>query len=430
MKENNPSIFPLDIRVLFGYSKLVETRKILHLDMDSFFASVEQQANPCLVGKPIGVVKALGRTCIIAASKEAKKFGIKTGTSVWEAKSLCPEIILVPADFDKYFAVTKKFIQICSRFSPDLEVFSIDELFLDITQSKKFFGGAKNLVHLIKVAVREEIGEIITCSAGLSYNRFLAKLASGIKKPDGFFEITPKNQDEILFQIKLSEVCGLGPRLEKRLLNMGIRNFKQLRQIPLEFLEASLGPFWSVQVKKLSYGIDETGLTSFSCLADPKSISRTFTLFENTTCPRKIRQTIFNLCQEVAFKARDLTMKGRYIGLAVRGDNQADFTHRTLKYFLDDEKEIFKIAWEIFQKLNWQNQVRFLGVWLGMLAKNEQLTESFLENPKRRKLLRIVDKINHRFGNFTLYPAFLLGGEIIKPEVNGYLGDKKYQLGA
>ena len=402
--------------------------RILHLDMDSYFASVAQQANPKLAHQPVGIIKALGRACVIAASREAKKFGIKTGTTTWEGKQLCPQIIFVPADFDQYFSVTKKFIQICSRFSPELEVFSIDELFLDVTQSHKHFGGVDNLVSLIKKALREEIGPLVTVSAGLSYNRLLAKLASGAKKPDGFFEINSANRDEILFKTRLSKICGLGFRLEVRLLNMGIRNFQQLRKIPLEFLEASFGPYWSIQLKKLSYGIDDLGLASFYSLADPKTISRTFTLFKNTTSLTKIKQTLFNLCQEVGVKARDLKMKGRYVGLSIRGEERAGFAHRTLKYFLADEYRIFKICYQLFNQLKWSHQVRFLGVSLSLLAKESDLTISFLDNPKREELMRAMDKINHRHGDFTLYPACLLGGELIRPEVNGFLGDKQYQL--
>ncbi len=402
--------------------------RILHLDMDSYFASVAQQANPNLAHQPVGIIKALGRACVIAASREAKKFGVKTGMTTWEAKQLCPWIIFVAADFDQYFSVTKKFIQICSRFSPELEVFSIDELFLDVSQYQDFFGGVENLVTLIKKALKEEIGPLVTASVGLSYNRLLAKLASGIKKPDGFFEITVANRDEILFKIKLNKVCGLGFRLEARLLNMGIRNFQQLRQIPLEFLEASFGPHWSIQLKKLSYGIDDLGLTSFHSLADPRTISRTFTLFRDTDSLIKIKQTIFNLCQEVAVKARDLKMRGRYVGLAVRGEDRAVFTHQTLKYFLADENQLFQIADHLFKQSGWSASVRFLGVSLSLLAKESYLTISFLENLRKEDLLKAVDKINHRYGDFTLYPACLLGGELIRPEVNGFLGDKQYQF--
>ena len=191
---------------------------IFHLDMDSYFASVEQQFNQRLAGKPVGVLKAVGRTCVIAASREAKKFGVKTGTSVWDAKTLCPQIIFVPADFNKYFAVTKKFLKICENFSPYLEVFSIDELFMDATLTQPLFGGVQNMVSLIKEKMKREIGPYVTCSVGISYNRLLAKLASGLHKPDNVFEITKENRDEILFSCQLMDICGIGPRIEKRLL--------------------------------------------------------------------------------------------------------------------------------------------------------------------------------------------------------------------
>ncbi|MGB9637428.1 MAG: DNA polymerase Y family protein, partial [Microgenomates group bacterium] len=279
---------------------------ILHLDMDSFFASVEQQSNPRLVGKPVGVIKEKGRTVIIAASREAKKLGIKTGTTTYEAKKIFPKIILVPADFDKYFSVTKKFIEICSRYSPDLEVFSIDELFLEVSQTCGIFGGVSGIVGKIKEDIKKEIGEHITCSIGISYNRLLAKLASGINKPDGVFEITPENRDQVLFSAKLTDVCGLGIRLEKRLFDMGITNFKTLREIPKECLEASFGPFWARELKRLSFGEDDSLLTRVGDLPKMQSVSRTFTLYRNTTDSRIIKAILRNLCEEAAFKAREM----------------------------------------------------------------------------------------------------------------------------
>lgn len=403
--------------------------RILHLDMDSFFASVEQQANPRLVGKPVGIIKGPRRTCIIAASKEAKKLGIKTGTSIFEAKAIYPRIILIPADFDKYFSVTKKFIGICSRYSPELEVFSIDELFLDVTQTKDLFGGVWEICKKIKQDIKEEIGKHITCSIGISYNRLLAKLASGIKKPDGIFEITPQNRDEVLFSCKLTDVCGLGERLEKRLVNMGITNFKNLRKIPIEYLEASLGPYWSRELKKLSYGEDDSLLTRVGESLKMKSVSRTYTLYEDTTDLRKIRATLRNLCEEVAFKALKMRMKGRVIGLAIRGGGRQDYAHKTLKYFLNDGKEIFQIVWQLFNQMKWLGPVRFLGVWLGDLRPNQELTLNlFPKKQKEEKLNMAVDQINKRFGELTLYPAVMLGSFLIKSEVNGFLGDKGFRF--
>jgi len=397
--------------------------------MDSYFASVEQQFNQSLVGKPVGVIKAEGRTCIIAASREAKKFGVKTGCNIWDAKTLCPKIALVSAHFGRYFSVTKKFIKICENFSPYIEIFSIDELFMDVTESQKFFGGVLNMCNLIKKQINKQIGEYITCTIGISYNRLLAKLASEINKPNGIFEINKQNRDETLFAAKLTDICGLGFRLEKRLGDMGIKNLETLRNIPIEFLSASFGPFWSVHLKNLSYGEDNTNLNFFSELQDAKSISRTFTLFDDTCDERKIKQTLRNLCEEVGYKLRKMKMETRQLGLLIRGNDLSEKIHHTFKTYTSDSDEIFKNIWELFNRLNWQNSVRFLGVWVGLLEKTENLSLSiFPEQHRKDDYWQTIDNINDRWGGFTIYPASLLGGELIRPEVNGFLGDKKYQL--
>jgi len=406
------------------------TRKILHLDMDSFFASVEQQANPKLRGKPVGIIKGERRTCIIASSREAKRLGIKTGTTTYEAKRICPRLILVPADFDKYFFVSQKFIEICSRFSPELEVFSIDELFLEISQTKKFFAGTSGIVRKIKQALKQEIGEYITCSIGISYNRLLAKLASGKNKPDGVFEITPENKNQVLFASRLSDVCGLGFRLERRLFNLGITNFKSLRALPIEYLQASFGPFWARELKKLSYGEDDSLLARISEIPQAKSVSRTFTLYENTRNLRKIKATLRNLSEEAAFKAREMGMAGRLVGVSVRGNNLGDYKCKTLKHYPESGKEVFDIAWQLYQEMKWTDPVRFLGVWLSLLQPKRGLSLSWLPEEKRKENLTLaMDKINKRFGELTVYPAVLLQGELIKSEVNGFLGDKAYRFG-
>ena len=413
---------------------------ILHLDMDSFFASVEQQANPKLRGKPVGVIKGEGRSCIIAASREAKKIGIKTGTSAYEAKKIYPNIALVPSDFDKYFSVTQRFIEICSRFSPDLEVFSIDELFLDVTQTANFFGGTSGIVRETKKAIKEEIGEYITCSIGISYNRLLAKLASGKNKPNGVFEITPDNRDEILFKTKLSDVCGLGARLERKLFDRGITNFKSLREVPFECLEAGVGPFWAKELKKISFGEDDSLLTRIGNIPKVKSVSRTYTLHTNTTDQKIIKATLCNLCEEAAFKAREMRMLGRLVGLSIKGERWemsretgvrgGDYKHLTLKKYIDTGKDMFDIVWKMYQEMKWPGSVRFLGVWLSLLApKKNQTLSLFSEEKKKETLTLAMDKVNKRFGELTVYPAVILNGKKIKSEVNGFLGDKAFRFG-
>src|SRR3989344_2705207 len=146
-------------------------RTILHVDLNSFFATAEQQANPALRAKPIGIIKAEGRTCVIAASVEAKKYGVKTGISIFEARKLCSQIILVPADFAKYADITYRFINICSTYSPLCEVFSLDECFIDVTETEKFWLGTINIALEIKKRLRLEVGDWMTCSIGISHNR-------------------------------------------------------------------------------------------------------------------------------------------------------------------------------------------------------------------------------------------------------------------
>ncbi len=155
-------------------------RIILHIDFDSFFASCEQQFNPAWRGKPIGVTATNGRTCIIAASREAKKLGIKSPSRVWEAQQIVPDFIAVPAHFDQYWEISKKFIAIAKDYSPYVEVFSLDEVFIDVTKTAHLFGGVESLIQQIKERLAREVGPYITVSVGISHNKLLAKLASGL----------------------------------------------------------------------------------------------------------------------------------------------------------------------------------------------------------------------------------------------------------
>lgn len=400
--------------------------QIAHLDINSFFASIEQQANPYLRNKPIGIIKALGRTCVIAASYEAKKFGVKTGCRTWEAKSLCPQILFVPADFDKYFPVTRQLIEICFQHCPTVEVFSLDEVFLDLTG----FPNPISLIQKIQKQVAQQIGDQLTLSAGLSYNRLLAKLASDLAAKNQILIITKENKDQVLATIQPSQICGIGPRIEARLAKMGITNLLQLRIIPQKYLAASFGPWWAKQLKNISYGIDHSEVTPIEVWPEAKSVSRTFTLFQNTSHPKVIKATLRNLCEEVAEKLRKMKMVGKTVGLGLRGGDFLGFhQERTIQEFTDDGKIIFNKAWQIFQDHQWEFSVRFLGVWVTNLFSKHFLTPSLLpENQKREKILKAIDQVNARFGSLTVFPGVLLDQKLIHLEVTGYLADKKLRF--
>lgn len=403
-------------------------RVILHVDLDSFFATAAQQANPNLRGKPVGIIKAEGRTCIIAASKEAKVYGIKTGSNVIDAKKLCPSIILVCAEFEKYEDISWRFIKICQRYSPLCEVFSLDECFVDITQTEKLWGNALTIALDIQKRLADEIGDYLTCSVGISHNRLLAKLASTQAKPDGIYYLDPKSIFEALDKADLMDVCGIGFRLCRRLISTGIGDFKSLRACSLKFLYKHFGPFWSEHLYNLARGIDSSPVIPTEKIPQAKSVGRTYTTHRNLYKKDEIERLMRNLAEEAAEKARKMQLAGRYVGLSLRGDEKSFYGHKLLNTYIDDGKILFNVCKQIFK--SWRGKyVRFCGVTLSQLSKNKYLpVPLFSEDKKRQGLTAAVDKINDDFGTYTIFPGQLLKTEIIRPEVTGYFGDKSYRL--
>lgn len=415
-------------------------RVILHADLNSFFATAEQQANPALRSKPVGVVKAKGRSCIIAASVEAKKYGVITGSRVYDAKKLCPEIVLVPADFSKYEYISHEFIKICSSYSPHCEVFSLDECFIDVTETEHLWGNVFNIVFDIKKRLRA-VGDHLTCSVGVSHNKFLAKLASGQVKLNGLFWITKDNMIEVLDKSKLTDVCGLGWGLERHLEKLGIGDFPALRSCSLEFLYKNFGPHWSLHLYNICRGIDNLPLVAVSDIADAKSVGRTYTTHRLLTKRREIEKVMRNLCEEAAAKARQMGLAGRYVGFVLgnsprhwSGDNKdasgqkSWYGHRTLKQCVSGGREFFEMYKVVSRDWN-PTDVIFCGVTLSMLEpKKYQPIPLFAADRKRERLTRSVDLANQRFGDYTVFPAQLLGMPIVMPEVTGFFGDRKYQL--
>ena len=186
---------------------------ILCVDMDAFFASVEQRDNPALRGKPIAVTGAGERTVVTTSSYEARGFGVKTGMTVYEARRLCPHIILVTGDNKKYARICGRLEEICLRFSPDIEIYSIDEVFLDITGSHHLFKGPENCARDIKETVKKELG--ITCTVGMGPNVLIAKLASDLAKPDGLRWISEDGVAAVLETLPVKKLWGIGAHTRK-----------------------------------------------------------------------------------------------------------------------------------------------------------------------------------------------------------------------
>lgn len=403
-------------------------KMIIHIDFDSFFASVEQQFDPQLRNRPLGVTATNCRTCIIASSKEAKRLGIGTGSRTYEAKKICPDLILVPADFVKYFEVSKKFINICKDYSPLVELFSIDELFLDITPTVHLFKGADGIVSIIKKRIREEIGEYITTSFGISYNKLLAKLAAGLKKPNGIFEIKLEDLDKVYKSAKLTDICGIGERIADRLNKMGIMTLLDLRNISGDRLVAEFGKAEAQFLKNISEGKDNSQITPYTLAPDVKSIGRNYCLPKNEYDKRKILQNTYELWEEISIKLRRLDKKARTLGFSLRGNINIQ-KRKTYSFYFDDSKEVFHLFESLLsdsKKMFFakDSYIRQISVWVANFEKKENLSLSFFDSPKKNSLMSAIDSINQRFGDHAIRNGFLLYADKLTTVPNGYLGDR------
>jgi len=396
-------------------------KTILHIDFDSFFASVEQQFHPEFRGRPLGVTAANGRTAIIAASREAKKAGLKNVMRSYDAFRICPDLRLIRADFNKYWNVSKKFIDICKDYSPFIEVFSMDELFMDITATAHLFGGVDALIDRIKKRIATEIGECITVSIGISHNKLLAKLASGLQKPNGIVRITPENLSSVYKKAQLTDICGIGSRIEARLQSMGVFTLSQLSNVPLDFLIAEFGNVEGHFLKNVGLGIDRSPVIPYTEKPSVKSVGRNYCLAENEYDKRIVLQNICELSEEIGIKLRRLGKKARTVGLYLRGTHDIH-GRKTFSTYMDDGMDIFKATMLSIQNLLPEGYVRQICVWSANLSDKERVPEMLFAK-RRDKLVTTIDTLNEKYGDHTIRNGFLLYAAKLTTVPNGFMGD-------
>lgn len=450
-------------------------RIILHVDFNSYFATVEQQANPRLRGKPVGVTGGdrMERTVLGAASVEAKERGVKTGMRIPEALKLCPNLILVKGDSDKYLECTKRFINILKDYSPNVEVFSIDEVFLEINpkheariskqiqninfQSLKHSNLGFNdcfgfrIAEEIKFRIKSEVGEWITCSIGISYNKLMAKFAGSLQKPDGLVGILDQEAAiRLLDQAELDDICGIGGRLKARLNNMGIFSFKQLREVPLFNLVASFKGHQGQILYNMARALDFSEVVPFYEKEEVKSVGHRLTIDHDTDDPNKIKQVLLKLSELVGRRLRAKKLVGKTISLWYRlayssgvasvhleGVFAGDGRQVTIG-FTDDGLEIFKAGWKLFLSL-WEGgpstersgpaAIRMIGISVSNVKPKNPENLTFLEDALRQeKIVSTLDRINDRYGEFTLQRGVLLRSHKIRRMPNPFLSDRRFKL--
>lgn len=413
-------------------------RTILHIDINSCFASCEQQDNPDLRGKPVGVLQDSGkRSVVIGSSREAKRFGVETGMPIWEAKRLCPGLIAVPADFKRYAHYSRLFRKVCFDYSDRVEVFSIDELFMDVTETKQLFSGKSRdllqtrpdpgidgealvVAYELKRRLKHEVGDYLTVSIGIAPNKMLAKLASGSQKPDGLVVVTPEHRLEFLDTHPLWHICGIGTRIERRLKRMGIYTIRQLRQTPKEYLVREFGVLGQIYWN-WGHG-EDTDPVSLAWELDPdKSYGNQMTLPNDTKDEKETLQVLLWLSWQVAARLRDHRAAGRTVHLGLRrGETWARGQHSmslcTTAY------DIYRTAkFLYYHKLCWHGPIRFAALSVGNLSPLSPTPLSLL--PKQAKQLKMAeawDKVAERYGAFYLRPASLLGKQLKETYLNGF----------
>lgn len=386
---------------------------IIHLDLDAFFASVEQRDNQIYQGKPliVGGISGgggnLNRGVVHAASYEARKYGIRAGMSIWEARQKCPRGIFVPSRMSRYLEMSQKFFQICSNYTPLVEPLGMDELFLDVSGCESLFGTVETIGKKIKERVYRELG--LKVSVGIAENKFLAKIATNLGKPDGFYIIPPEDTQKILYSLPISALWGIGRKTEELLKKSGVYRVEQLAKMPDSIIENLLGKNGK-KIKLLAQGIDESPVTPPS---EVKSIGRETTFPINITEKEILIKELLKISQIVGYTARKEGYKGRTITLKIRFHNFITFNKsKTSENPTHLEDIIFKTIAELLDKVRLKKGgVRLLGIRLSNLIpgnKRNQLKFVRDKEDKLEQLSQSLDKIRKKFGSKAITRASLL----------------------
>ena len=391
---------------------------IMHIDMNAFFASIEQQSNPALRGQPIAVVGRQQRTIILTASYEARKYGVRTGMTLNEARQHCPALKLVPANNRLYTYVSAQIIKLFQDYTPIVEVFSVDEAFLDISGSLHYFGSAKRIAYLIKSRIKARFG--LTCSIGIAPNKLLAKLASDMHKPDGLTLVEVEDVADLLENLPIGELCGIGRKTVQRLNCLGVFTCGELGRFPVARLKAHFGVIGQ-RLSLMGRGIDVSQVCAPEQEAEVKTVGHSMTLRQDISTREDLSRVLLQLAEMVGRRARRYQVMGETVTLTVRYADFSTFTrqqHQPLAIFCSED--IYHAAMKILDGLVLLQPVRLLGVRLSQLQyRDHQL--SLLPDMRRRELLSAsLDQVNDRHGEFTVMSGTLLqvkgkGSHVISP---------------
>ncbi|HEX5430136.1 MAG TPA: DNA polymerase IV [Patescibacteria group bacterium] len=414
--------------------------KIMLVDMNSFFASVEQQANPRFRNRPLGVVASMHPTsCLIAASKEAKLLGIKTGSLIYKAQKICPEIVLVQAEPEKYREVNRRLVEIFCDYTDKVDVYSIDEAFLDLSYS----GSSPLAIGTeIKSRIRDEVGEWLTCSVGIAPNKFMAKLAADLQKPDGLSVVWRSNLPEIYKHKNFTDLWGVARGWSRRLNSLGLQGPSQVLSYPVGNLVAAFGKpgfyIWQriqgLEIDKISSSnrltldgsaeriverLTEDGSEPFGPAVNPyaqpgpipsadrpKSFGHSWVLNFRTKDKSRLAPVILRLAEKGARRMRAKGFQSRLVFLSAT-DVVGNFFRisKKLDYSISTGQELYELALKLWRNWQFRHDIMHIAVGFGGLLRQSQQLDLF--GSRNPALTRTLDAINDKYGEFTIRSGLL-----------------------
>ncbi|WP_010519583.1 DNA polymerase IV [Croceivirga radicis] len=337
-------------------------RKIIHVDMDAFYASVEQKDNPELKGKPIAVGGGSKRGVVSAASYEARKYGVRSAMSGYLAQKNCPELIFVKPRFDRYKEISQQIRQVFFEYTDLVEPLSLDEAYLDVTQNKKGNPSATLIAQEIRQKILDKTG--LTASAGISINKFIAKIASDYNKPNGQKTVNPEEVLEFLSALDIRKFYGVGKVTAEKMYQLGIFTGADLKKKSLEFLNQEFGKSGQ-HYYNVVRGIH---LSTVKPSRTPKSVGAERTFSENLSSEIFMLQRLENIAQELEKRLKKSKLAGKTVTLKIK---YSDFTlqtrSKTLPFFIADKSLILDNAKELLYQSPLENSVRLLGISLANL---------------------------------------------------------------
>ncbi len=374
-------------------------RSILHVDMDAFYASVEQRDNPELVGKAVVVGGGSNRGVVAAASYEARQYGIRSAMPMVEARRRCADLQRVRPRMSHYKSVSRQIFAVFREFTPLVEGLSLDEAFLDVTDSVTLFGAPENIAATVKKLIREKTA--LTASVGVAENKLVAKIASDLDKPDGLTVVWPADYAKRLDPLPASVIPGIGRETRKRLDAVGIRTIRDLRIAPDRVLEPIFGRF-TRKTRDRASGIDDRPVVAFR---EEKSISAEETYDTDLATPERMDQELLRLTERTATRLRRQSLAAGTVQVKIRKSDFTTFTRqRSVRPASDSTDQVFAVARELLHTWLAQNpdaRIRLLGVGVSGLVPALQ-PDLFGSSDAQPVVDQTVDEIRDRFGSDAL----------------------------